>query len=115
MCPAPHSSGSRTSTTTAPFPSCFCTSAGSTSAIRVLIWRRTSAPDGLISENSSNALWIQYFREYSVGLARFNALVAARISLPPRGGSEAPTQKAGRPHKLLGAPWKDPIVLSSHP
>jgi hypothetical protein len=30
-----------------------------------LIWRRTSAPDGLIVENSSNAVWIQYFREYS--------------------------------------------------
>src|ERR1700758_469576 len=65
MCPAPHSSGSRTSTMTAPLPTCSRTSAGSTSSIRLLIWRRTSAPDGLIRKNSSNAVGIQYFREYS--------------------------------------------------
>src|SRR5690242_15787798 len=65
MCPAPHSSGSRTSTITAPFPTCSRTAAGSTSSIRLLILRRTSAPDGLIEKNSSKAVGIQYFREYS--------------------------------------------------
>ena len=65
MCPAPHSSGSRTSTITAPLPTCSRTAAGSTSSILLLMLRRTSAPDGLIVENSSNAVWIQYFREYS--------------------------------------------------
>src|SRR6476660_10533191 len=65
MCPAPHSSGSRTSTITAPLPTCSRTAAGSTSSILLLIWRRTSAPDGVIRENSSNAVEIQYFREYS--------------------------------------------------
>src|SRR6185437_14709731 len=34
-------------------------------SILLLIWRRTSAPDGLIRKNSSNAVGIQYFREYS--------------------------------------------------
>src|SRR5579862_5493422 len=67
MCPAAHSSGSRTSTITAPLPTCSRTAAGSTSSILLLIWRRTSAPDGLIGENSSKALGIQYFREYSGG------------------------------------------------
>src|SRR5215472_4237302 len=65
MCPADHSSGSRTSTITAPLPTCSRTAAGSTSPILLLIWRRTSAPDGLIRKNSSNAVGIQYFREYS--------------------------------------------------
>src|SRR5438270_12147361 len=65
MCPAAHSSGSRTSTTTAPLEACSRTTAGSTSSILLLIWRRTSAPDGLIRKNSSNAVGIQYFREYS--------------------------------------------------
>src|SRR6516162_3762122 len=65
MCPADHSSGSRTSTMTAPLPTCSRTAAGSTSSIMLLIWRRTSAPDGLIRKNSSNAVGIQYFREYS--------------------------------------------------
>src|SRR5579862_3157499 len=65
MCPAPHSSGSRTSTITAPLPACSRTAAGSTSSILLLISRRTSAPDGLIRKNSSNAVGIQYFREYS--------------------------------------------------
>src|SRR5437762_14376892 len=65
MCPADHSSDSRTSTITAPLPTCSRTAAGSTSSIRLLIWRRTSAPDGLIRKNSSNAVEIQYFREYS--------------------------------------------------
>src|ERR1700704_66313 len=65
MCPAAHSSGSRTSTTTAPLETCSRTTAGSTSSILLLIWRRTSAPDGLIRKNSSNAVGIQYFREYS--------------------------------------------------
>src|SRR5437764_15261863 len=65
MCPADHSSGSRTSTITAPLPTCSRTAAGSTSSIRLLIWRRISAPDGLIRKNSSNAVGIQYFREYS--------------------------------------------------
>ncbi len=44
-----HSSSWRTSTTSAPVWSCSRTAAGSTSSIRSLIWRRTSAPDGLIS------------------------------------------------------------------
>src|SRR5215472_11363015 len=65
MCPAPHSSGSRTSTITAPLPTCSRTAAGSTSSILLLIWRRTSAPDGLIERISSNTVGIQYFREYS--------------------------------------------------
>src|SRR5581483_6231337 len=65
MCPADHSSGSRTSTITAPLPTCSRTAAGSTSSILLLIWRRTSAPDGVIRKNSSNAVGIQYFREYS--------------------------------------------------
>src|ERR1700760_2066972 len=65
MCPADHSSGSRPSTITAPLPTCSRTSAGSTSSILLLMLRRTSAPDGLIRKNSSNAVGIQYFREYS--------------------------------------------------
>src|ERR1019366_1106664 len=65
MCPVDHSSASRTSTTTAPLETCSRTTPGSTSSIRLLIWRRTSAPDGLIAENSSNTVWIQYFTEYS--------------------------------------------------
>src|SRR5947209_13419183 len=65
MCPADHSSGSRTSTITAPLPTCSRTAAGSTSSILLLIWRRTSAPDGLIRKNSSNAVGIQYFSKYS--------------------------------------------------
>src|SRR5579884_3234300 len=50
---------------TAPLPTCSRTSAGSTSSILLLIWRRTSAPDGLIRENSSDAVGIQYFSKYS--------------------------------------------------
>src|SRR5581483_1537955 len=65
MCPADHSSGSRTSTITAPLPTCSRTAAGSTSSILLLIWRRTSAPDGVIRKNSSNAVGIQYFSKYS--------------------------------------------------
>src|ERR1700760_1823840 len=74
MCPAPHSSGSRPSTITAPLPTCSRTAAGSTSSIRLLISRRTSAPDGLIRKNSSNAVGIQYFREYSERSAMSEAL-----------------------------------------
>ena len=35
----------------------------------LLIWRRTSAPDGLIRENSSKAVGIQYFSEYSAAIS----------------------------------------------
>src|SRR5690242_1428466 len=48
MWPAAHSSGSRTSMTVAPFETCSRTTAGSTSSILLLIWRRTSAPDGIV-------------------------------------------------------------------
>src|SRR6185312_10433471 len=82
MCPADHSSGSRTSTITAPLPTCSRTAAGSTSSILLLIWRRTSAPDGLIRKNSSNAVGIQYFREYS-GLRTMSESLFPPLHDPP--------------------------------
>src|SRR5947209_17706098 len=63
MCPAAHSSGSRTSTRTAPFESWSRAAAGSTSAILVLIWRRSSTPDGI--GKLLKAVGIQYFSQYS--------------------------------------------------
>src|SRR5436309_11642751 len=51
MWPVDHSSASRTSTTTAPLATWSRTTDGSTSSILLLIWRRTSAPDGLIAES----------------------------------------------------------------
>src|SRR5579884_4425375 len=88
MWPADHSSGSRTSTRTTPLPSCSCTSAGSTSSIRLLIWRRISAPDGLMDENSSKAVQIQYFTQYRAKLAhgRLESLELVHYNRnPPRG------------------------------
>ena len=113
MWPAAHSSGSRTSTTTAPLFSCSRTSLGSTSSIRLLIWRRTSAPDGLIRK-LLKAVRIQYFTEYS-GDVRPRTGPRDRLLSPqrrsPRPASGAIT-KTGRPAR--GAPSKsDPIVLSS--
>src|SRR5436309_5658854 len=98
MWPAPHSSVSRTSTTTAPLETCSRTTAGSTSSIRLLIWRRTSVPDGLIGKNSSNALWIQYFTEYS-GLRVVGYPDTYRFRYLPDGPRAArlTTQRVGRP------------------
>jgi hypothetical protein len=50
MWPVSHSSLSRTSISTGrlPLPLAALTSEGSTSSIWLLIWRMTSAPDGLI-------------------------------------------------------------------
>ena len=61
MCPASHSSLSRTSRSTAPFR--FLTSEGSTSSIWLRILRMTSAPDGLMRSVSFQAkrIRIQYF------------------------------------------------------
>ena len=49
-CPAAYSSVSRTSMTVAPSWISSLTSEGSTSSIWLLTWRRSSAPDGLISK-----------------------------------------------------------------
>ena len=55
MWPASHSSLSRTSISTGRLPLPFCaallTSEGSTSSIWLLIWRMTSAPDGLMGKD----------------------------------------------------------------
>ncbi|MBV9077944.1 MAG: AMP-binding protein, partial [Methylobacteriaceae bacterium] len=46
-----------------------------------MIWRRSSAPDGLIEKNSSNAVEIQYFREYS-GRAAMSGPLFPRLLSP---------------------------------
>src|SRR5579884_593572 len=84
MWPVPHSSASRTSTTTAPFEICSRTATGSTSSIRLLIWLSTSAPDGLIERNSSKAVGIQYFNEYSGANGASKAPFPGRWNEPKR-------------------------------
>src|ERR1044072_2594020 len=70
MCATPNSSVSRTSTSTMPFPRCSATTAGSTSSIWLLTWRSSSAPDGVIRENSSKGVGFRYFRKDSVSERR---------------------------------------------
>src|SRR3954470_20080535 len=69
MCPASHSSLSRTSSSTIPLPleTMRLTSEGSTSSTELLIWRMTSAPEGLMRSVSlvAKRIGIQYFRKCS--------------------------------------------------
>src|SRR5436305_8642091 len=83
MWPAAHSSGSRTSTTVAPFETCSRTTAGSISSILVLIWRRTSAPDGIVETPQR-----QYGFNTSQSIAPGHGAEAPR-GVPVRRGSRA--------------------------
>src|SRR5947209_10317131 len=81
--------------TTAPLPSCSRTMDGSSSPILLLIWRKSSVPDGLIVENSSKAVRIQYFKECS-GIDRRPPAVGTTPGSSRRNKSGAPPDW-GRP------------------
>src|SRR5918997_4236477 len=109
MCPASHSSLSRTSSRTTPLPllSVALTSEGSTSSTWLRIWRMTSAPDGLMRMLSllTKRIGIQYFRKDSAGGGTDPAVPAERDSARAHGdpANVPPLSRGGKAALILGA------------
>src|SRR5437764_262166 len=95
MCPAANSSVSRTSTSTAPLEACSRACAGSTSPMRLLIWRRSSAPEVPISQTPQ----MHPAFNTSLSIARLDGLRAARPNLLLANIRLAPSR--------VHTPWKE--------